>query len=105
MKIRPEVRKVQQKLKRLPLSVCDTVSEVFRYIEQYGIVVKIDSSEWLSLIVVTQKKTIGICICVDLHELNKTVVVDSHPLPLIEDILPELRGAVMFATETCLSSS
>lgn len=36
--------------------------------------------------------------CVDLREPNKAVVVDGHPLPLIEDIMSELRGAVMFST-------
>lgn len=36
--------------------------------------------------------------CVDLREPNKAVVVDSYPLPLIEDILSELRGAVLFST-------
>lgn len=36
--------------------------------------------------------------CVDQLEPNQAVVVDSYPLPLIEDILSELRGAVMFST-------
>lgn len=36
--------------------------------------------------------------CVDLRQPNKAVVVDSYPLPLIEDILAELRGAVLFST-------
>ena len=36
--------------------------------------------------------------CVDLREPNKAVITDSHPLPLIKDILSELHGAVMFST-------
>lgn len=98
VKTRPEVRPVQQKLRRLPLSVRDAVSAELRYLEQHGIIEKTDSSEWVSPIAVTQKKTGGIRMYVDLLEPNKAVVVDSYPLPLIEDILSELRGAVMFST-------
>ncbi|CAI5686315.1 unnamed protein product [Oreochromis niloticus] len=67
-------------------------------LEEHGIIEKIDASEWVSPIVVTRRKTGDIRMCVDLREPNKGVVVDSHPLPLIEDILSELRGAVMFST-------
>ncbi len=99
VKIRPEVRPVQQKLRRrLPLSVCDAVSAELCYLEQHWIIENIDSSEWVSPIVVNQKKTGGIRMCVDLREPNKAVVVDSYPLRLIEDILAELRGAVLFST-------
>ncbi len=82
VKIRPEVRQVQQKL-------CLSVMPCRQ---------KIDSSEWVSPIVVTQNKTGGIWMCVDLREPNKAAVVDSYPLPLIEDILSEMRGAVHIST-------
>ncbi|RXN18198.1 gypsy-16 si [Labeo rohita] len=58
VKIR-SVRPVQQKLRRLPLSDRDAVSAELRYLENHGIIEKIDSSEWVSPIVVTQKKTGG----------------------------------------------
>ena len=98
VKVRPEVKPVQQKLRRLPLSVRDAVSQELRNLEQHGIIEKIDASEWVSPIVVTKKKSGDIRMCVDLREPNKAVITDSHPLPLIEDILSELHGAVMFST-------
>ncbi|CAM5110988.1 unnamed protein product [Natator depressus] len=36
--------------------------------------------------------------CVDLREPNKAIVIDSHPLPHIEGVFSELRGAKMFST-------
>ncbi|KAL6478460.1 hypothetical protein MHYP_G00142950 [Metynnis hypsauchen] len=36
--------------------------------------------------------------CIDLREPSKAIVPGSHPLPLIEDILSELHGSVMFST-------
>ncbi len=98
VKIRPEVKPVQQKLQQLPLVVHDAVSKELKNLEENGITVKTDASEWVSPIAVTKKKIGGIRMCVDLREPNKAVVVDSHPLSLIEDILSELRGSVMFST-------
>ncbi|CAM5109167.1 unnamed protein product [Eretmochelys imbricata] len=56
-----------------------------------------DSSEWVSPIVVTQKKSGGIPLCVDVREPNKAIVIDSHPLPHTE-VFAELHGAKMFST-------
>ncbi|KAL6463363.1 hypothetical protein MHYP_G00277540 [Metynnis hypsauchen] len=98
VKLRPDAKPVRQSLQHLPLSVRDAVSEELKDLEKHGIIEKIDASEWVSPIVVTKKKTGGIRMCVDLRELNKAVIMDSHPLPLIEDILSELRGAAMFST-------
>ncbi|KAJ8340793.1 hypothetical protein SKAU_G00330840 [Synaphobranchus kaupii] len=57
VKIRPEVKPVQQKLRRLPLSVREAVSQELRNLEQHGIIERIDASEWVSPIVVTKKKS------------------------------------------------
>ncbi|CAM5079825.1 unnamed protein product [Natator depressus] len=45
-----------------------------------------------------QKKGGGIRLCVDLREPNKAIVIDSHPLPHIEEVFAELCGAKMFST-------
>lgn len=34
----------------------------------------------------------------DYHEPNKAVVVDSHPLPHMDDIFTEILGATVFST-------
>ncbi|CAM4605479.1 unnamed protein product [Caretta caretta] len=96
--MRNNVMPVRQKLRRLPFSVREAVSEELRKLVQKDIIEEIDSSEWVSPIVVMQKKGGGICLCVDLRERNKAVVIDSHPLPHIEEVLAELRGAKMFST-------
>lgn len=38
--------------------------------------------------------------CVGMREPNKAMVPDSHPLPLIEDLLTELRGSKMYLKST-----
>lgn len=98
VQIRTDVKPVQQKLRRLPLSVRDTVTAELNELEKQGIIEGVDSSEWVSPIVVTRRKNGKIRMCVDMREPNKAVVPDSHPLPLIEDVLAALRGSRMYST-------
>ncbi|KAJ8356857.1 hypothetical protein SKAU_G00196510 [Synaphobranchus kaupii] len=92
------VTPVRQKLRRLPLSVRDTVTDELNRLLAAGVIEKIDASEWISPIVVTQKKTGGIRMCVDLREPNKAVIMDSYPLPHMDELLSSLRGATVFST-------
>ncbi|KAL7856478.1 hypothetical protein SRHO_G00153770 [Serrasalmus rhombeus] len=82
------------------IAVCwrDSVSQELKRLEKEGIIEKVDSSEWVSPIVVIQKKSGGIRLCVDLREPSKAVVIDSHPLPHIEEVFTELRGSAVFST-------
>ncbi len=54
VKVRSEVKPVQQKVRHLPLSVRAAVSEELKTLEENGIIEKVDSSEWVSPIVVTK---------------------------------------------------
>lgn len=56
-----------------------------------------DASPWVSPIVVTTKKGGGIRLCVDLWDPNKSVIMDCHPLPHIEDLFTQLSGATVFS--------
>ncbi len=92
--VRPGVQPVQQKLRRLPFSICNEVSKEL----QKDVIEPVDASEWVSPIVVTRKKDGGIRLCVDLREPNKAVVVDSFPLPHMEEMFVKLCGATVFST-------
>lgn len=89
---------VQQKLRRLPFSVRDAVSTELNRLLAADIIERVDASPWVSPIVVTQKKSGDIRMCVDLREPNKSIVVDSYPIPHIKELFSQLRGAVMFST-------
>lgn len=96
--VRSDVPPIQQKLRRLPFAVRDAVSQELKRLESEGIIEKVDSSPWVSPLVVIKKKSGGIRLSVDLREPNKAVIIDSHPLPHIEEVFTELRGASMFST-------
>ncbi|KAJ8034400.1 hypothetical protein HOLleu_21220 [Holothuria leucospilota] len=91
------VKPKHQKLRRLPFGVRKLVSQELSRLESMGVIEKIDSSEWVSPIVVSYKKSGNVRICVDLRQVNKAVIPDSFPLPKIDELLGELRNAKLFS--------
>eukprot|EP00057_Strongylocentrotus_purpuratus_P015142 XP_011669616.1 PREDICTED: uncharacterized protein LOC105440782 [Strongylocentrotus purpuratus] len=97
VKVKADHAPVQQKLRRLPLSVKDKVSQELERLEKEGVVEQIDSSEWISPIVVAAKKSGDVRLCVDLCEVNKAIVVNKFPLPDIGELFSELEGSTVFS--------
>ncbi|GFU31865.1 hypothetical protein TNCV_1111281 [Trichonephila clavipes] len=56
------------------------------------------TSEYASPIVLVKKKDGTIRLCVDYRKLNRKLVMDRFPLPLIEDVLDKLQGAKVYTT-------
>ncbi|XP_041940375.1 uncharacterized protein K02A2.6-like [Alosa sapidissima] len=99
VKVRPGITPVHQKLRRLPFAVREAVSEELKKLVEQDVIEPVDSSEWISPIVVTTKKGgRGLRLCVDLREPNKAIVVDGFPLPHMEEMFTELRGSTLFST-------
>ncbi|XP_055527292.1 uncharacterized protein LOC129719903 [Wyeomyia smithii] len=61
-------------------------------------IIQPSASEFSSPIVLAHKKDWSGRLCVDYRRLNKVLVRDHFPLPLIEDILDDLHGARVFTT-------
>ena len=66
-------------------------------LEEAGVIERTDASEWISHIVVAQKKSGQVRICVDLRKLNEAVIEDRFPLPTVDEILSEKPGATHFS--------
>ena len=98
VKVRPSIVPVQQKLRNLPFSVRDEVANELKRLKDAEIIKRIDASEWVSPLVVVYKKSGRVRLCVDLREGNKAVIVDKYPLPNIQELLGELRGASVFSS-------
>lgn len=97
VKVRSDVQPVAGKLRRLPLTVREQVSQELRRLEELDVIEKVTASEWVSPIVVVKKKDGIIRLCVDLREPNKAVVPDCFPLPHTEELLNALAGATTFS--------
>ena len=97
VQIRNDVIPVRQRLRRLPLSIREDVNEHINEILANGVIEEIESSQWVSNIVVVKKKNGKIRKCVDLRQSNRAVIFDSHPIPHIDDLLTSLKNATHFS--------
>ncbi|GBN90658.1 Transposon Ty3-I Gag-Pol polyprotein, partial [Araneus ventricosus] len=61
-------------------------------------IVRQSSSEYASPIVLVKKKDGTARLCVDYGKLNRKLVKDHFPLPLIEDVLDKLQDAKVYYT-------
>ncbi|GBO30038.1 Transposon Ty3-G Gag-Pol polyprotein [Araneus ventricosus] len=98
LNIGPDVPNIfKDKPRRLPFSKKKIVqTQVAEWLQQ-GIVEPC-SSEYSSPVVIVRKKDGTPRVCIDYRKLNKVVVKDRFPLPLIEDILDRLQGSRVFST-------
>jgi hypothetical protein len=62
-----------------------------------GIIEPVEESEWISSMVVQDKKTGKIRICVDLRKLNDACLHDPLPTPFIDEVLENVGGQGVYS--------
>lgn len=88
---------VYQRARRLSPSEKEKVNSHINEWVQNGIV-QPSLSDYASPVVLTGKKDGSTRLCIDYRQLNKKIVRDRYPLPLIEDQLDLLQTAKCFST-------
>ncbi|XP_017888656.1 uncharacterized protein LOC108630103 [Ceratina calcarata] len=88
---------VHQRPRRLSPGEKDEVNNQIALWLEDGIIQRCHS-DYASPIVLVKKKNGSTRICVDYRQLNKRIIKDRYPLPLIEDELDSLQGAKVFST-------
>ena len=97
IRVKPDVVPVQQKLRPLPFALRQEVKEHLTELQEAGVIEKVDSSPWISPIVVSRRKNGKLRMCVDLRAVNRAIEVSGHPLPAMQDMLENVRGATVFS--------
>ena len=54
-------------------------------------------TDWVSNLVVSEKPNGTLQVCIDPQHLNKALKRSLYPLPIIEDILPDLDDVMVFS--------
>lgn len=60
-------------------------------------IIRVSYSEYSSPVVLVQKKDGTTRVCVDYRALNRKIVKDEFPLPIIEDVIDKLKDAKVFS--------
>ncbi|KAA3466328.1 DNA/RNA polymerases superfamily protein [Gossypium australe] len=54
-------------------------------------------SPWGAPVLFVKKKYGSMCMCIDYRQLNKMMIKNKYPLPIIDDLFDQLRGAAIFS--------
>lgn len=61
-------------------------------------IIEICSAEFASPVIVVKKKDGSLRVCIDYCQLNRVIVKDRYPLPLIEDQIDKLKDARVYSS-------
>ncbi|XP_037028486.1 uncharacterized protein K02A2.6-like [Bradysia coprophila] len=88
---------VQQPYRRIPAPLEKAVDEKISKMLRQDIIEKVNVSKWISPLVITPKPNNDVRVCVDMRRVNEAVAREHHPLPTIENFLPQLENAKFFS--------
>ena len=84
--------------RRVPLALKERLKEELARLEKANVIKKEEEpTDWVSSLVVTEKPNGKLRVCIDPQHLNKALKRSHYPLPVIEDILPELADVKVFS--------
>jgi len=91
--LKPDANPIKQRPYRLNPKYKAKVKEELDKMLAVGIIEPVEESDWVSPMVVQDKKTKGeIRICVDLRKLNDASVHDPFPTPFSDEVLDNVGG-------------
>ncbi|CAI5660683.1 unnamed protein product [Oreochromis niloticus] len=92
------VKPVQLPKRRVPIAMIKPLKKELQDLQRRGIITPVEcSTDWISGMVVVQKQSGDLRVCIDPKPLNKALQRSHFPLPTIEDILPDLSKAKVFS--------
>lgn len=96
--IDPDVQPVQQPYRRPPIAMEEKIEETLRSLLERDIIEPAPGpSPWVSPLVPVLKDSDKIRLCIDMRRANQAVLRETHPLPLVEELLGSVTGAVRFS--------
>lgn len=96
--IKTEAKGVIQPYRRVPAPLEKLVDSKIEQMVQQDIIEKVDGvAKFISPLVIAPKDADDIRICVDMRRANLAVEREIHPLPTMDDFLPQLNEAKVFS--------
>ena len=71
--------------RRVPLTIKDKLKETLDQLEKETIIAKVNEpTDWVSSLVIVEKKDKSLRLCIDPKDLNKNIKRSHYPLPTFE---------------------
>ncbi|XP_072769847.1 LETM1 domain-containing protein 1 isoform X1 [Nerophis lumbriciformis] len=84
--------------RKVPFALREKLKDELARMEKLEVIKRIDEpTEWVSSLVVVQKKTGALRICLDPRDLNKAIRREHFKLPTREEIMAQFAGAKWFS--------
>ena len=94
----PTVTPVVSPARRVPVSMKPKLQQELKRLSSLGVIKSVDQpTEWGSQMAISMKKSGDVRVCIDPRPLNKALKREHYPLPVMEDLLPELSRAKCFS--------
>ncbi|XP_022794630.1 uncharacterized protein K02A2.6-like [Stylophora pistillata] len=98
LKIDAKVTPVINPPRQVPFALKDKLKSELDWLERPQMIRKVkEPTEWVSSLVVVEKPNGKLRVCIDPIHLNKALKRSHYPLPVIEDVLPELSNVKVFS--------
>lgn len=81
----------------MPFAIKPKLKAELERLTDISVLIPVDEpTDWVSNLVVATKESGDLRLCLDLQQLNKALKRERYPLPVIDDILPNLSRAKVF---------
>lgn len=92
------VKPVVQPYRRVPIPLEQKINDKLNHLVQAEIIEKVEEpSKWVSPMVPVLKENGEVRICIDMRRANTAIDRENHPLPTMDQLLPNFRKAKLFS--------
>ena len=92
------IEPVKQPVRRIPVAMKPKLKQELTRLEELGVIKAVDTpTDWVSSLVLVKKPNGKLRVCIDPQPLNKALKRSHYPLPVIDDLLPDLSKAKVFS--------
>lgn len=94
----PNVKPRTLPCRKLPFALQDDVKHELERLVKRGVLVPVDEpTPWVSQMAVVRKPNGSLRICIDPQPLNEALMREHYKLPVLDDVLPDLKDAKLFS--------
>ena len=97
IKVDPSVEPKVHPPRRVPFELKPKLEAKLAEMEQKGVITRVpEPTRWVNSMVVETKSNGDVRVCLDPTDLNKALLREYHPIPIVDEIVPELNGSDLF---------